>query len=53
MQIFRCLKYFDFIEHTNPSHPSPELSDSRPDSLYSLVCHVPLIAPVISKAALY
>ena len=24
MQIFRCLKYFDFIEHTNPSHSSPE-----------------------------
>ena len=30
-----------------------DLSDSSPSSLYSLVCDVPRIAPVIASAALY
>ena len=30
-----------------------DLSDSSPGSLYSLVCDVPHIAPVIASAALY
>ena len=30
-----------------------DLSDSSPSSLYSLVCDVPRIAPVIASAALH
>ena len=34
---------------TNPH----DLRDSSPSSLYSLVCDVPPVAPVIASAALY
>ena len=30
-----------------------DLNDSSPSSLYSLVCDVPRVAPVIASAALY
>ena len=44
---------FYFIEHTSLFIHLLNLSDSRQSSLYSLVCDVPLIAPVIARAVLY